>query len=40
MNLHKALAVAALICAIVSVFLAGLPWLVIAVILLAVLHLV
>lgn len=40
MNLHKALAVVALICALLSVFVAGVPLLVVAVILLAVLHLV
>jgi hypothetical protein len=40
MNLRKALAVVALICAALSVFVPAFPLLVIAVVLLAVLHLV
>lgn len=41
MNLHKTLAVVALVCAILSAFVSvGVPLLVVAVVLLAVIHLV
>lgn len=40
MNLHKVLAIIALICALVSLFVTAYPLLIVAVVLLAVIHLV